>query len=196
MRKLVSKASKNHRGRKLNNIKKKFSIVYADPAYRFSDANTGGSFKSGSSNKYLTMSMDEIAALPVAEITKPDAFLFLWIPDSLLSEAMQIFEAWGFKYKKKAFTWIKKTVHGKDFVGMGQTTRNGSEDLYLGVKGKPKVISHSVRQVQYAKLEGHSRKPDLFRELILDLCGKKRTRIELFARRSCCGFHIWGNEAK
>ncbi len=176
------------------NPKKKYSIIYADPPYAFNDKNTGGRFKSGSRNKYGILSMGEIRSLPVEELTRKNAFLFLWIPDSLLEEAISIFDAWGFKFKKKAFTWIKKTKHGKDFMGMGQTTRNGCEDLYLGIKGKPKIKSHSIRQVQYAKYEKHSRKPDMFREKIVELCGDK-SRIELFARQSCCKFDVWGNEA-
>ena len=133
--------------------------------------------------------------MPIKKITKDNAILFLWIPDSMLIEGLQVFEAWGFKYKKKAFTWIKKTKHDKDFFGMGRTTRNGCEDLYMGFKGKPEIMNHSIRQVQYSKIERHSQKPDLFRKLIIDLCGKKK-RLELFARVSCCGFDVWGNEAR
>jgi len=141
------------------------------------------------------MSIQEIYDLPIEKIAKDDAYLFLWIPDSFLKEGLEIFERWGFKYKKKGFTWIKKTKTDKDYFGMGFTTRNGSEDLYIGSRGKPKVIDHSIRQVQYAKVESHSRKPDIFRELIIKLCGKQ-PRIELFARESCCGFDIWGTEAR
>lgn len=175
--------------------RKRYSIVYADPAYPFNDRNTGGSLKSGSANKYLLMTMDDIKKLPVDQISKPDSFLFLWIPDSLLKEGLLIFEAWGFKYKKKAFTWIKKTKNGKDFFGMGRTTRNGCEDLYLGIKGKPKIVNRSIRQVQYATVQHHSQKPNLFREKIIELCGNL-PRVELFARKSCCKFDVWGNESK
>lgn len=182
--------------RKINlyTTKRKYDILYGDPPWRFGDTKTGGNYKSGASQNYLTMSFQEIYDLPVKRITKDNAVLFLWIPDSMLVEGLQVFEAWGFKFKKKAFTWIKKTIHDKDFFGMGRTTRNGSEDLFIGFKGKPEIINHSIRQVQYATIERHSQKPELFRKLILDLCGKKK-RLELFARRSCCGFDVWGNEA-
>lgn len=177
----------------LAKTRKRYSIIYADPAWPFNDRQTGGSHKSGSAQKYLTMTIQDIKDLPVDLITKPDAICFIWIPDSLLPQGLEVFTAWGFKFKKKAFTWIKKTKKGKDFYGMGRTTRNGSEDLYMGIKGHPEIIDHSIRQVQYAVVEGHSRKPDLFRNLILQLCGKQ-PRLELFARQSCCGFDVWGKE--
>lgn len=179
----------------LSKTRKKYSIIYGDPAWRFGDAVTGGNHKSGASQKYLTMSFQEIYDLPIERITKEDCVLFLWIPDSMLIEGLRTFEEWGFKYNKMAFTWIKKTVHGKPFFGMGRTTRNGAECLYMGIKGKPEFISRSIRQVQEATILKHSQKPDLFRKLILELCGKKK-RLELFARVSCCGFDVWGNEAK
>lgn len=186
---------KKHIVEDLSTTRRKYDIIYADPAWRFSDTKTGGNHKSGASQKYLTMSFQEIYDLPVKRITKENAILFLWIPDSMLIEGLKVFEAWGFKYNKKAFTWIKKTKHGKDYFGMGRSTRNGCEDLYLGIKGKPEFISKSIRQVQYSIIEEHSRKPEKFRKLIIDLCGKKK-RIELFARRSCCGFDVWGNESR
>jgi N6-adenosine-specific RNA methylase IME4 len=180
----------------LDQVKNKYEIIYADPAWSFSDRNTGGSFKSGSSQKYIVMSTKEILAMPVQKIAAKDAFLFLWIPDSLLDTILHvIFPMWGFKYKKKAFEWIKLTKTGKDFMGLGHTTRNGCEDLYLGIRGHPKVVSHSVRQVVYAPIEKHSKKPDLFKEKIMELCGKKK-RIELFARQRYDGWHCWGNEVK
>lgn len=175
--------------------KRKYKIIYADPAYSFSDKNTGGNHKSGASNKYKTISIYEICSLPVRQIASKNSFLFLWIPDSLLPEAMKIFDAWGFKYKKKAFTWIKLTRKGLPFFGMGRTTRNGSEDLYLGIRGKPKIKHHNVRQVQFAQIEKHSTKPDLFRKEIINLCGNV-PKIELFARKKVKFWDAWGDQVK
>ncbi|MCP6727145.1 MAG: MT-A70 family methyltransferase [Patescibacteria group bacterium] len=199
------------------NTKKKYDIVYVDPPFTFDDKNTGGSQKSGSANKYQTMTLKQIFELPVKKIAKKNAFCFIWIPDSLIfaqkrktpdySEenfwfrhwkkppALALFEEWGFTYKKEGFDWVKLTKTGEFHFGMGRSTRNGSEQLYFGLRGKPKIKSHSVRQVQLCKVEEHSRKPDLFRQKIIELCGDK-SRIELFARQSCCGFDIWGKQTK
>lgn len=83
---------------------KKYGIVYADPPWRY-DMKRG---KGVAENHYPTMSMDEICALPVADLAAKDSALFLWATFPQLNEAFRVIEAWGFHYKTLAFLWLKQ----------------------------------------------------------------------------------------
>lgn len=83
---------------------KKYGIVYADPPWRY-DMKRG---KGVAENHYPTMSMDEICALPVADLAAKDSALFLWATFPQLNEAFRVIEAWGFQYKTLAFLWLKQ----------------------------------------------------------------------------------------
>lgn len=145
-------------------MKKKYQIIYADPPWSFNNKNTGGSLKSGASHKYKTLTIKDLV------------------------------ESWGFKIKTMtAFNWVKLTKKGKKHFGMGFWTRAGSECCLIAVKGKTKPVNRSIRSVIEAKVEAHSKKPDIFADRIVELCGDL-PRIELFARDKKRGWDVWGNE--
>ena len=73
----------------------KYGIVYADPPWRY-DMKRG---KGVAENHYPTMSIDEICALPVANLAAKDSALFLWATFPQLNEAFRVIEAWGFHSK-------------------------------------------------------------------------------------------------
>ncbi len=76
---------------------------------------------------------------------------------------------------------------------MGHYTRPSCEPLLLAMKGSLQVLNHSVRQVVTMPIERHSKKPAIFRELIVKLFGDL-SRIELFAREQEAGWYSWGDE--
>lgn len=78
---------------------------------------------------------------------------------------------------------------------LGDWTRANAEICLLDVKGKPKRISKSVRQIIDSPIEYHSKKPDEVRDRIVELIGDL-TRIELFARQETKGWDVWGNEVE
>jgi N6-adenosine-specific RNA methylase IME4 len=140
------------------------------------------------------MSIEELRALPVKDITDKDALLFLWVTFPKLAEAMTIFDAWGFTYKTCAFTWAKTNRKSPGFYfGLGFWTRGGTELCLLGTKGHPKRESAYVPQICTAPLTYHSHKPDEIRDRIVTLCGD-RPRMELFAREKVEGWDCLGNE--
>ena len=63
----------------------------------------------------------------------------------------------------------------------------------LATKGKPKRASGNVDRLVISERREHSRKPDIIRKHIIDLCGDL-PRIELFARQEWSGWDNWGNE--
>jgi N6-adenosine-specific RNA methylase IME4 len=140
------------------------------------------------------MSVEDICDLPVDSISSPEGFLFMWWIASMPKEALRVVDAWGFKLRTMtAFSWIKKTLHGKDFFGMGYYTRQQQEHCLIATKGSPQVLSRSIRQnVRYENI-AHSQKPDMVRDSIIELTGDL-PRIELFAREKTQGWDTWGDE--
>ena len=80
----------------------------------------------------------------------------------------------------------------KDFVGMGFYTRANPEIVLLGLKGKVKPIDKTVRNIVYSQIQEHSRKPDIVRDKIIQLCGDL-PKIELFARQKIPSWDNWGD---
>ena len=182
---------------------KKYSIIYADPAWDFKNKKTGGSMKSGAASKYLTTGIQGLKNIPVKDITADDAILFMWWVGAMPQEAIDLVHSWGFTVKNmNGFVWNKLTQKNKPFFGMGFYTRAGSESVIIATKGKFKPVSKSIRavfnaesQVQFeAKVEKHSKKPVQVRDLIIDLCGDL-PRLEMFARESAPGWDVFGDQA-
>ncbi|HII36381.1 MAG TPA: hypothetical protein HA319_05040, partial [Nitrosopumilaceae archaeon] len=151
---------------------KKYKIIYCDPPWKYGDVNTGGNFKSGSANHYLTMTVAEIEDVLLTVKKADNCVLFMWSTFPMIPDALEIMKHSGFKFKTVAFTWVKKTVNGKDVFGMGRWTRGNPEICLLGIIGKPKAIDHSIPNLTYAEVGRHSQKPKIFYEKIEKLCGK------------------------
>ena len=145
-------------------------------------------------NHYPTMGIEELCALPVAELDAPDSALFLWATFPQLPEALRLIEAWGFCYKSVAFVWLKKNRKADSwFYGLGFWTRGNAEICLLATRGHPKRQAANVHQFIISPIEAHSKKPDEAREKIVSLMGDL-PRVELFARQSPPGWDVWGNE--
>ena len=170
---------------------KKYNIIYADPPWSYQDKALAGN--RGAVCKYSVMNIDEIKSLPVKDLADDDCILFMWVTYPKLNECFEVIKSWGFEYKTIAFTWVKKYKNGDNFMGMGRWTRANAEICMLSTKGKPKRISASVRQIIESIPERHSKKPNIVRDKIIELCGDL-PKIELFARERINGWDAWGNE--
>jgi len=180
------------------NTDRKYRVIYADPAWKFGNRNTGGSMTSSAEAKYTVTSVADMAALPVAQLADENCLLVMWWVGSMPQEAIDLCRAWGFRLvNMNGFVWRKLTKAKRIPVfGMGFTTRAGSESALIGVRGKlgRLIKDKSVRAVIEAPVGRHSEKPNEFREAIERLCGDA-PRIELFARLAVPGWDCWGNEA-
>ena len=166
------------------------SLIYADPPWQYQRSKVQGAAE----NHYPTMSIDELCALPVAQLAAPDSALFLWATFPQLPEALRLIEAWGFTYKSVAFVWLKLNRKSPTwFYGLGYWTRGNAEICLLAKRGHPKRYSKSVHQFIISPVEEHSKKPDITREKIIELAGDL-PRAELFARQKIPGWDAWGNE--
>ena len=141
------------------------------------------------------MSIEDIARLPIQDITEENAILFMWTTFPKIFETEEVINSWGFTYKTNAFTWVKENRVSTDtnFWGMGRWTRSNAEVCLLAVKGKPKRVSASVHSIIEEPVQEHSKKPEIVRNKIIELVGDL-PRIELFARQSVEGWDSWGNE--
>jgi N6-adenosine-specific RNA methylase IME4 len=169
---------------------KKYNIIYADPAWSY----TGNMMNSSATDHYKTMKLQDICNLPVKKIADNNCILFMWVTLPKLNQFMKVINSWGFEYKSTAFVWVKKNkISDSFFMGLGRWTRANPEICVLATKGKISRKSNAVRQLQIFPIEQHSKKPDQFRNLIIELCGDL-PRIELFARQKVDGWDSWGNE--
>lgn len=182
---------------------KKYNIIYADPAWNFGN-------RMYSSNKndhhreitraYDVMTTKDIANINVKDVTADDAICFMWTTDAHIPDALEVMNAWGFKYKTVAFIWNKKEKSGKQVCFMGQWTMKGSEIVLLGTKGKMTqyLKSRKVRQLVEAERERtiHSRKPQIIRDKIVEMFGDELPKLEMFARIKTEGWDVWGNEVE
>ena len=177
----------------LNFPDKKSQIIYADPPYEYSNSGSTKNSRGNAKQFYKTMPINEIKKLPVEKLADENCWLFLWTTYPQIQNGVDILGAWGFNFKTVAFTWIKKTVNMKDFVGMGFYTRANPEIVLLGLKGKVHPINKTVRNIVYSQIQEHSKKPDIIRDKIIQLCGDL-PRIELFARQKIPKWDCWGND--
>lgn len=173
----------------------KYNIIYADPpwSYEFSANDKDKNITGCAEQHYKTMNIEEIKELPINTISDDDCVLFLWVTFPLLKEAFEVIEAWGFKYKTTAFTWVKLSDNGTPAWGCGFWTRSNAEICLLATKGKPKRVASDVHQIIMSKRSKHSSKPHIVYSKIERLLGKL-PRIELFARTRREGWNAWGNQ--
>ena len=182
----------------ISNTNNKYSVIYCDPAWKFSNKKTGGSMSSSAQDQYRVTSLDDMKKLPVSELAENDCALIMWWVGSMPQEAIDLCKSWGFKLKNmNGIVWRKLTVKGLPFFGMGFTTRAGSESCIVAYRGKQSklVKNRSVRAVIEARVGKHSEKPQEVRDAIKKIYGNEVKMIELFSRKHVEGWDVWGDQA-
>lgn len=182
-----------------------FDVLYIDCPWKFNTVKVGGSFKSGAAQKYPTMELGEITALPIPAIMAPSAAVFIWVPTALkFSHGAAVMNAWGLDY-------ITTVYWDKQKNGMGYWFRNTVEELLVCQRRGgslepfrcqlPNMLHLPVDpedqpgDILHLPVGEHSTKPEGFRQLIEQATGKisRRQNVELFARRAVPGWTTLGN---
>lgn len=177
--------------------RKHYRAILADPPWQFATWSDKGMDRSADQH-YATMTMREIAELPLPSVAADDCALFLWACWPSIADAFRIIESWGFTYKTCAFSWMKADPYrlfadeATPFAGMGYWTRANTEPCLLSTRGKPKRLNADVRQGIIAPRREHSRKPDEIHGRIERLVAGPY--LELFARQKRPGWTSWGLE--
>jgi len=176
---------------------KSFPTILADPPWQFQNRTGKIAPEHKRLNRYGTMTLPNIMNLPVARCAAPTAHLYLWCPNALLPEGLEVIRAWGFAYKSN-IVWRKiRKDGGSDGRGVGFYFRNVTEILLFGVRGKNcRTLAPGRRQVNYieSRKREHSRKPDE-QYPVIESCSPG-PYLELFGRGTRPGWTTWGNEAE
>jgi N6-adenosine-specific RNA methylase IME4 len=178
------------------NIRGTFGTILIDPPWRFDNRTGKMAPEHRRLHRYPTMSIDEIAALPVGSLAAPQSHLYLWCPNALLAEGLRIMQAWGFTYKTNLVWYKIRKDGGPDGRGVGFYFRNVTELLLFGVKGKLRTKQAGRKQVNIllSRKQEHSWKPEEQYDII-EACSPD-PYIELFARRQRAGWTCWGDQAQ
>ncbi|MDR3313584.1 MAG: S-adenosylmethionine-binding protein [Oscillospiraceae bacterium] len=173
-----------------------FSTILADPPWQFKNRTGKVAPEHKRLNRYGTMKLEDIMALPISQIADTPSHLYLWVPNALLPDGLEVMKAWGFQYKGN-IVWEKVRKDGEpDGRGVGFYFRNVTELLLFGVRGnKARTLDPARSQVNLLRTQKreHSRKPDEIYPLI-ERCSSAPF-LELFARGQQPGWTSWGNEA-
>ncbi len=173
-----------------------FGAVLADPPWRFLNRTGKVAPEHRRLSRYPTLGQAEIAAIPVAAACAEDAHLYLWVPNALLQEGLDVMRRWGFTYKTN-LVWHKvRKDGGPDGRGVGFYFRNTTELVLFGVRGRLRTLAPARRQVNIirSRKREHSRKPDELYEII-EACSPG-PYLELFARgRRSERWTAWGDQS-
>lgn len=185
-----------------------YDFIMADPPWNFRLWSEAGEEKSPQA-QYETMSIAEIAALPVGHLAARDCVLFLWttwpvlldggdlgrreVGDAGRSPPGSIMKAWGFRYVTGG-AWAKLTVNGRDAMGTGYRVRSSCEPFLIGIAGQPDTPGASrARNLIEGLAREHSRKPEeayAWAEAYMP----HAMRADLFSRQVRPGWDAWGDE--
>jgi N6-adenosine-specific RNA methylase IME4 len=172
-----------------------YKAILADPPWRFANRTGKVAPEHRRLDRYSTMDLDDICALPVAEAAATDAHLYLWVPNALLPEGLRVMEAWGFRYISNVIWAKRRKDGGPDGRGVGFYFRNVTEPILFGVRGSMRTLPPARSQVNMieTRKREHSRKPDEQYALI-ERCSPG-PYLEMFARHPQPGWDVWGDES-
>ncbi len=178
----------------LDNFSEKFGTILADPPWRFMNRTGKMAPEHIRLRRYETMELEDIKKLPVKDLSADKSHLYLWVPNALLPEGLEVMKAWGFKYKGNIVWYKIRKDGGPDGRGVGFYFRNVTEILLFGVRGSLRTLEPGRTQVNIISKQKreHSRKPDEQYKLI-ESCSPG-PYLEMFARAKREGWSQWGNE--
>jgi len=203
-------------------VTKKYHVLYVDPPWSYRDKKKDGRTRCGAENHYECLTNKQLCALPVQDIAEDNAVIFMWTTFPMLLDKRNpghsppglVMQSWGFEYKTIGFVWVKTNQDKTIWHGVGAYAKSNAEICLMGTRGRvgrlikdkvtglhittdPKeklsVVSNYVSSVVMAGSIGHSRKPPIVRDKIVQLFGDV-SRVELFARDGAVGWDAVGDE--
>jgi N6-adenosine-specific RNA methylase IME4 len=172
----------------------RFGSILADPPWRFTNRTGKVAPEHRRLSRYSTLTHQEIMELPVERIAAPKSHLYLWVPNALILEGLEVMRRWGFTYKTNLVWYKVRKDGGPDGRGVGFYFRNVTELVLFGTRGNVRTGAPGRRQVNIiiSRKREHSRKPDQLYQII-ERCSPG-PYLELFARHRRRGWTQWGDE--
>lgn len=173
-----------------------YGTILADPPWQFSNRTGKMAPEHKRLSRYSTLTLNEILELPVAQLALPQSHLYLWVPNALILEGLEVMKRWGFTYKTNLVWYKIRQDGGPDGRGVGFYFRNVTELVLFGTRGNLRTLAPGRRQVNImsSRKREHSRKPDELYDII-EQCSPSPF-LELFARGQRTGWTQWGNEVE
>lgn len=181
----------------VNSVENKgYKAILADPPWRFTNRTGKVAPEHKRLNRYGTLSLEEIMEIPVSLAAADSSHLYLWVPNALLQEGLEVMKAWGFQYKSNIIWHKVRKDGGPDGRGVGFYFRNTTEIVLFGIRGSMRTLAPGRSQVNIIRTQKqeHSRKPDELYELI-ERCSPGPF-LEIFARGRRKGWDVFGNQAE
>jgi N6-adenosine-specific RNA methylase IME4 len=177
----------------------KYPTILADPPWQFQNRTGKVAPEHKRLMRYPTMKLQEIKDLNIYlnPLLAKTAHLYLWVPNALIAEGLEVMKAWGFTYKTNIIWYKIRKDGGPDRRGVGFYFRNVTEILLFGVKGKNARTlqpGRSQENIILSRKRDHSRKPDE-QYYIAESCSPG-PYLELFSRHPRKGWDSWGDEIK
>lgn len=146
----------------------RFGTILADPPWQFSNRTGKMAPEHKRLMRYETMTMEEIMDLPVAQLALPQSHLYLWVPNALILEGLEVMKRWGFTYKTNIVWYKIRKDGGPDGRGVGFYFRNVTELILFGIRGNLRTLEPGRRQVNIitSQKREHSRKPEELYDII------------------------------
>ena len=171
--------------------------ILADPPWQFTNRTGKIAPEHRRLRRYGTMTLREIMELPVAQVAAPAAHLYLWVPNALIADGLEVMRRWGFTYKSNLVWYKVRKDGGPDRRGVGFYFRNVTELVLFGTRGKNNRTLRPGRtqpNIMISRKREHSRKPDELHGIV-EACSPG-PYLELFARKPQPGWMTWGNEVE
>jgi N6-adenosine-specific RNA methylase IME4 len=166
----------------------KYRTIVADPPWSVMAGPPWASDQQSRPLTYPTMSVDDIASLPVAALAERRAHLYMWTINKYVEDAYEIARHWGFR-PSTLLTWCK-TPNG---LGLGGIYSLTTEFILFARRGVCPA-SQRLDTTWWQWPRGpHSVKPEAFLDMVESV--SPGPYLELFARRQRLGWDTWGNEA-
>lgn len=181
-----------------------YPTIMVDPPWQYSHATAmpKGLVKDGtrrqrgesSHERYGSMSLDELRALPLGDWAASDAHLYVWTTNSFLEAAHDLARAWGFT-PKTVITWGKTQDDGEPSRKMGTWYRSATEHCVFAVRGSLRLVNPdpAPSTLFLHRRLPHSVKPDAFYDLVERY--SPAPYLDVFSRRARFGWTTWGAES-
>ncbi len=175
---------------------KEYATILADPPWRFLNRTGKVAPEHKRLSRYDTLSLEEIMQIPVQSVAGNKSHLYLWVPNALLPDGLEVMKAWGFTYKSNIIWHKVRKDGGPDGRGVGFYFRNTTELILFGIRGSMRTLDPGRSQVNIIRTQKqeHSRKPDELYELI-ERCSPAPF-LEIFARGKRKGWDVFGDQAE